>query len=99
MLPIGTQAPDIALPCQTGETVSLSQFAGKKIVLYVYPKDNTSGCTKQAQGFTELYDEFADELLNMADELEKAKDAELEETDLPDEDEENWLSDKEIAKA
>ncbi|MDO4355310.1 MAG: peroxiredoxin [Clostridia bacterium] len=59
MLPIGTQAPDIALPCQTGETVSLSQFAGKKVVLYFYPKDNTSGCTKQAQGFTALLDEFA----------------------------------------
>ena len=47
----------------------------------------------------ELYDEFADELLNMVDELEKAKDAEPEETDLPDEDEEDWLSGKEIAKA
>ena len=46
-----------------------------------------------------LYDEFADELLNMADELEKAKDAELEEAGLPDDDEEDWLNDKEIAKA
>ena len=46
-----------------------------------------------------LYDEFADELLNMADELEKAKDEELEETGLPDDDEEDWLNDKEIAKA
>lgn len=59
MLPIGTRVPDIALPCQTGETVSLSRFAGKKVVLYFYPKDNTSGCTRQAQGFTELIDEFA----------------------------------------
>lgn len=59
MLPIGTKAPEISLPCQTGETVSLAQFAGKKIVLYFYPKDNTSGCTRQAQGFTELYDDFA----------------------------------------
>ena len=59
MLPIGTKAPDISLPCQNGETVSLSQFQGKKLVLYFYPKDNTSGCTKQAQLFTELYDEFA----------------------------------------
>ena len=46
-----------------------------------------------------LYDEFADELLNMADELEKAEEAELEEAGLPDDDEEDWLSDKEIAKA
>lgn len=46
-----------------------------------------------------LYDEFADELLNMAGELEKAKDAELEEADSPDDDEEGWLSGKEIAKA
>lgn len=59
MLPIGTKAPDIALPCQTGEVITLSRYAGKKIVLYFYPKDNTSGCTKQAQGFSELYDEFA----------------------------------------
>ena len=59
MLPLGTKIPDISLPCQTGEIISLSRFAGRKIVLYFYPKDNTSGCTKQAQLFTELYDEFA----------------------------------------
>lgn len=48
----------------------------------------------------ELYDEFADELLNMVDELEKAKEAELEKVDLPDDDdEEDWLSDREVAKA
>ena len=58
MLPIGTKAPDFSLPCHTGETVSLSDFAGKTLVLYFYPKDNTSGCTKQAQGFTALLDEF-----------------------------------------
>ena len=59
MLPIGTKAPDFCLPCQTGENMTLSQFLGKKVVLYFYPKDNTSGCTKQAQGFSDLYDEFA----------------------------------------
>jgi peroxiredoxin Q/BCP len=59
MLPIGTKAPDFSLPCQTGENMTLSQFLGKKVVLYFYPKDNTSGCTKQAQGFSDLYDEFA----------------------------------------
>lgn len=58
MLPIGTKAPDFSLPCHTGETVSLSDFAGKTLVLYFYPKDNTSGCTKQAQGFTALLEEF-----------------------------------------
>lgn len=59
MLPIGTKAPEISLPCHTGEIISLSRFAGKKVVLYFYPKDNTSGCTKQAQGFTALLDDFA----------------------------------------
>ena len=59
MLPIGTNAPDFCLPCQTGENMTLSQFLGKKVVLYFYPKDNTAGCTRQAQGFSDLYDEFA----------------------------------------
>lgn len=59
MLPIGTKAPDFTLPDQNGEMVSLSRFAGQKIVLYFYPKDNTSGCTKQSQGFCALHDDFA----------------------------------------
>lgn len=59
MLPIGTPAPDFTLPDQNGELHSLSQYSGKKVVLYFYPKDSTSGCSKQAAGFAELYAEFA----------------------------------------
>jgi peroxiredoxin Q/BCP len=58
MLEIGTKAPDFLLPDQNGEMHSLSDFAGKKVILYFYPKDNTPGCTKQACGFSELYPQF-----------------------------------------
>ena len=60
MLSIGTKAPDFTLPDQNGELRSLGDFAGKKVVLYFYSKDNTSGCTKQACGFGELYPQFAE---------------------------------------
>ena len=55
MLEIGTQAPDFTLNDQDGNPVSLSDFRGKKVILYFYPKDNTPGCTKQACAFGELY--------------------------------------------
>ena len=48
MLQINTKAPDFALADQHGNIVHLSDFLGKKVVLYFYPKDNTPGCTKQA---------------------------------------------------
>lgn len=51
-------APDFTLPDQNGEAVSLSDYTGRQVIVYFYPKDNTPGCTKQAIGFTELYDEF-----------------------------------------
>ena len=60
MLSIGTKAPDFTLPDQNGELRSLGDFAGKKVVLYFYSKDNTSGCTKQACGFGELYPQFTE---------------------------------------
>ena len=56
---IGETAPDISLPRDGGETLHLSDFAGKKVVLYFYPKDDTPGCTKEALGFTEAVDDFA----------------------------------------
>lgn len=59
MLTIGTKAPNFTLPDKDGNMVSLSDFAGKKVVLYFYPKDNTPGCTKQACGYRDVYDEFA----------------------------------------
>ena len=55
MLEVGTKAPDFTLPDQDGVEHSLSDYRGKKVVLYFYPKDNTAGCTKQACGFAELY--------------------------------------------
>lgn len=58
MLEIGIKAPDFTLPDQDGNMVSLSDFTGKKVVLYFYSKDNTPGCTKQACGFGELYPQF-----------------------------------------
>ena len=56
---IGDTAPEISLPRDGGDIVNLSDFAGKKVVLYFYPRDDTSGCTKEAIGFTEMVDAFA----------------------------------------
>ena len=58
MLETGTKAPEFTLPDQNGKKHSLSEYRGQKVVLYFYPKDNTSGCTKQACGFAELYPQF-----------------------------------------
>ena len=58
MLEMGTKAPDFTLPDQNGNMHSLSDYRGKKIILYFYPKDNTPGCTKQACGFAERYPQF-----------------------------------------
>ena len=55
---IGDTAPDFALQDKTGNQVKLSDFAGKKVVLYFYPKDNTPGCTRQACAFAAAYDDF-----------------------------------------
>ena len=55
LLEAGTKAPDFSLPDQDGNTVSLQDFKGQKVILYFYPKDNTSGCTKQACNFGELF--------------------------------------------
>lgn len=60
MLEIGTQAPDFTLPDQNGNMHSLSEYRGKKVILYFYPKDNTAGCTKQACGFAERYPQFTE---------------------------------------
>ncbi|MGU3540333.1 peroxiredoxin [Methylobacterium sp. A54F] len=55
----GAPAPDFDLPGAGGETITLSGFRGHKVVLYFYPKDDTSGCTLEAQGFNALGDAFA----------------------------------------
>ncbi len=56
----GALAPQFSLPRDGGGNVSLAQFAGKIVVLYAYPKDDTSGCTTEALDFTALADEFAE---------------------------------------
>ena len=58
MLEVGMKAPLFILPDQSGSHVSLSDFLGKKVVLYFYPKDNTPGCTRQACAFGESYEAF-----------------------------------------
>lgn len=58
MLKIGDKAPVFALKDRNGKEVSLSDFLGKKIVIYFYPKDSTPGCTRQACGFAAAYAEF-----------------------------------------
>ena len=58
MLEVGTKAPAFALQDKDGKEVSLQDFQGKKVVLYFYPKDNTSGCTKQACAFGARYGAF-----------------------------------------
>lgn len=58
MLEIGMKAPDFTLQDKDGNQVALSDFAGKKVVLYFYPRDNTPGCTRQACAFAQNYDGF-----------------------------------------
>ena len=60
MLEAGTKAPDFELPDKNGDIHTLSEFEGKKVILYFYSRDNTSGCTKQACGFGELYPQFVE---------------------------------------
>lgn len=55
---VGSPAPDFSLPTDGGGRVTLSQFRGKKLILYFYPKDDTPGCTKEACGFRDQFPEF-----------------------------------------
>lgn len=58
MLETGVKAPEFTLKDKEGKDVSLSDFLGKKVVLYFYPRDNTPGCTRQACAFAQNYDAF-----------------------------------------
>ena len=58
MLEQGMKAPDFTLLDKNGDSISLSDFLGKKVVLYFYPRDNTPGCTRQACAFAASYEEF-----------------------------------------
>lgn len=58
-LEIGDPAPDFAMPTDNGGQIDLGALRGKKVVLYFYPKDDTSGCTKEALGFRDRLDDFS----------------------------------------
>ena len=58
MLAIGEKAPEFSLLNQEGAEIRLSDFLGKKVILYFYPKDNTPGCTRQACAFAHSYEQF-----------------------------------------
>ena len=74
----GAKAPAFALPRDGGGTISLADFAGRKLVLYFYPRADTPGCTKEAIDFTRLKDEFAaadTEVLGISADTVKAQDS------------------------
>jgi peroxiredoxin Q/BCP len=58
-LAVGDKAPDFSLPDHTGHTITLGSFAGRSLVIYFYPKDDTSGCTKEAVDFNAHAADFA----------------------------------------
>jgi peroxiredoxin Q/BCP len=58
-LTVGSPAPAFTLPATDGQEISLDNFKGRKVVLYFYPKDDTSGCTREAQDFQALRQDFA----------------------------------------
>ena len=57
-LKIGDRAPDFSLPADGGDTISLSDYKGRYLVLYFYPKDSTPGCTTEAKDFTAYFADF-----------------------------------------
>jgi len=61
LVDVGEKAPDFTLPSDSRDNVSLSDFRGKKVVLYFYPKDGTAGCTREAKEFRDLFEEFKKE--------------------------------------
>lgn len=65
MLTAGEKAPDFLLKDKDGETHRLSDFLGKKVVVYFYPKDNTPGCTRQACAFRDAYKGFRDDSIEV----------------------------------
>lgn len=85
-LKVGMPAPNFTLPDQKGKIHSLSDFRGKKVVLYFYPKDNSAGCTRQAIGFRDLYEEYmrlAVEIIGISKDSEKSHQKFIESHSLP----------------
>jgi peroxiredoxin len=60
VLDVGIKAPDFSLPDENGVNHKLSDYLGKRVILYFYPKDNTPGCTAQACGFSDLYPQISE---------------------------------------
>lgn len=58
-LNVGDTAPDFTLPGDNGQTIRLSDYAGRYVILYFYPKDDTPGCTKEAIGFSDIIDDLS----------------------------------------
>jgi thioredoxin-dependent peroxiredoxin len=86
LLAVGTQAPDFTTTDQDGKKRSLSDFKGKRVILYFYPKDNTSGCTKEACAFRDHFDEFRRlgvEILGVSVDSEKSHQSFVQKHDLP----------------
>ncbi len=86
MLEQGVKAPDFTLNDKDGKEVSLSDFLGKKVVLYFYPRDNTPGCTKQACGFRDNYDKYKDHdivVIGISKDSEKSHSNFINKHDLP----------------
>jgi peroxiredoxin Q/BCP len=86
MLPVGTKAPDFTLNDKDGKSITLSQFSGKKVVLYFYSRDNTPGCTKQACAFKNAYDGFKEKdivVIGISKDSEKSHQRFAEKYDLP----------------
>ena len=83
---LGDVAPDFELPSDTGETVKLSDFRGKRVVLYFYPKDDTPGCTKEACSFRDNYSVFEDKgitVLGVSTDSEKSHQKFIDKFQLP----------------
>ena len=86
MLEQGIKAPDFTLNDKDGKEVSLSDFLGKKVILYFYPRDNTPGCTKQACGFRDNYDKYKDNdivVIGISKDSEKSHSNFINKHDLP----------------
>jgi thioredoxin-dependent peroxiredoxin len=86
LLEVGERAPEFKTTDQDGESVSLKDFRGKKVVLYFYPKDDTPGCTKEACGFRDDYSKFRKrkiEVLGVSVDDEKSHKKFAEKYDLP----------------
>lgn len=85
-LKIGSKAPDFSAPNQNGETMSLADFSGKKLVLYFYPKDDTPGCTKQACNLRDNYNHLLNsgyQVIGVSPDNEKKHQKFIDKYDLP----------------